>query len=89
MVGSRRLVLEVCVMSHGLVVKVCGDWAGYRHTLSSGLDDYPRANWTSDLADRHVDLFSWMVSLFSCMVPPPFLPPSLSLVLSLSLTWRC
>lgn len=33
---------------------------GIWHTLSSGLDDYPRANWTSDVADRHVDLYSWI-----------------------------
>jgi len=36
---------------------------GIWHTLSSGLDDYPRANWTSDVADRHVDLYSWIVMM--------------------------
>ena len=29
---------------------------GIWHTLSSGLDDYPRSNMTSTLRDRHLDL---------------------------------
>jgi len=40
-------------------VRTDGMW----HTLSSGLDDYPRANATSDVADRHVDLYCWITMM--------------------------
>jgi mannosyl-oligosaccharide glucosidase len=45
-------------------VRTDGIW----HTLSSGLDDYPRSNSTSSVADRHVDLYSWITIMHQVLL---------------------
>jgi len=39
------------------------DGNGIFHTLSSGLDDYPRANSTDTSADAHVDIAAWIIMM--------------------------